>query len=128
MKTILKYIRAIITTVIFCWMSYITYAQKETELFIPIGQSPGVSGKLSVMGKCGSVIPHDSVVSLVQQQGSMTNCRIDHCTSIYLDRSKLKLTNIKGTLSDIKPGSLIEVKYLDNKPAGLTEWIKVQVE
>ena len=128
MKNILKYIRAIITIAVFCWMSYDTYAQKETELFIPIGQSPGVSGKLSVMGKCGPVIPHDSVVSLVQQQGSTTNCRIDHCTAIYLDRSKLKLTNIKGTLSDIKPGSLMEVKYLDNKPAGLAEWIKVQVE
>jgi hypothetical protein len=128
MKTILKYISAIIVTAIFCWMSYDTYAQKETELFIPIGQSPGVSGKLSVMGKCGSVIPNDSVVSLMQQQGSMTNCKINHCTAIYLDRSKLKLTNIKGTLSDIKPGSLMEVKYMDNKPGSLAEWIKVQME
>ena len=128
MKTILKYIRAIMIAAIFCWMSYDTYAQKETELFIPIGHSPGVSGKLSVMGKCESVIPRDSVVSLMQEPGGMKNCRINYCTAIYLDRSKLKLTNIKGTITDIKPGSLIEVKYIDNKPAGLVEWIKVQVE
>jgi hypothetical protein len=128
MKTILKHIRAITITAIFCWISYNTYAQKETELFIPLGQSPGVSGKLSVMGRCGTVTPRDSTVSVMQEPGGMKNCRVSSRSAIYLDRSKLKLTNIKGTLADIKPGSMIEVKYLDNKPGGLIEWIKVQIE
>jgi hypothetical protein len=128
MKTILKNTKVILVTAIFCWISYNTYAQKETELFIPIGQSPGVSGKLSVMGRCETIIPRDSTVSFMQEPGGMKNCRINNCTAIYLDRSKLKLINIKGTLADIKPGSVIEVKYMDNKPGGLTEWIKVQIE
>jgi hypothetical protein len=128
MKTILKHTTTIIVIAVFCWMSHTTYAQKETELFIPLGQSPGISGKLSVMGKCGTITPRDSVVSFMQEPGGMKTCRMNYCTAIYLDRSKLKLTNTKGSLADIKPGSIIEVKLVDNKPNGLIEWIKVQQE
>jgi hypothetical protein len=128
MKTILKHLRAVTVTAIFYWIPYNTYAQKETELFIPIGQSPGVSGKLSVMGKCGTMTRRDSVISFTLEPGGMQTCTITYRSAIYLDRSKLQLTNTKGTLEDIKPGSMIEVKYTDNKSAGLVEWIKVQIE
>jgi hypothetical protein len=128
MKTIFKHIKAILVMAIFCWMSYSTYAQKETELFIPMGQSPGVSGKVSVMGRCQTITIHDSAVSVMLEPGGMKSCRINNHSVIYLDRSKLKLTNTKGTLADIKPGSMIEVKYVDNKPDGVIEWIKVQIE
>ena len=127
MKTSLKHKTTILVVAVFCWMSHTTYAQKETELFIPVGQSPGISGKLSFIGKCGSITPRDSVVSFMEQ-GGMKSCRMNYCTAIYLDRSKLKLTNTKGSLADIKPGSIIEVKLVDNKPNGLIEWIKVQQE
>ncbi len=127
MITILKYIKALLVTAIFCWMSYNTYAQKETEVFIPLGQSPGVSGKLSVMGRAGTVTAHDSTLTLVLEGGSMT-LRMNGQTKIYLDKSKLKLTSTKGSLADIKPGLMIEIKYVDNKPGGLIEWIKVQLE
>ena len=128
MKTILKHMKGILITAILCWMSYDTYAQKETELFIPIGQSPGVSGKLSAMGRCETIIPRDSAINFMQEPGGMKRCKLSKCSAIYLDKSKLKLTNTKGTLADIKPGSMIEVKYVDNKPDGLIEWIKVQVD
>jgi hypothetical protein len=88
-----------------------------------------VSGKLSVVGKLGTISLHDSAVTLVQGQGEIKNFRINYHTAIYLDRSKLKLTNTKGTLADVKPGVMAEVKYMDNKPGGLlAEWIKVQLE
>ena len=123
----LKYIKPIIVTAILCWMSYDVYAQKETEVFIPLGQSPGVSGKLSVMGRVGTVRSHDSTLILGLAAELMTS-KMNAQTKIYLDKSKLKLTNTKGSIADIKPGLMIEVKYVDNKPGGLIEWIKVQLE
>jgi hypothetical protein len=122
-----KHIKAIMVTAIFCCIACNTYAQKETELFIPIGQSPGVSGKFSVMGRLGSVTTRDSTMALGMPSGLILS-KMNAQTKIYLDRSKLKLTNIKGTPADIKPGMMVEIKYVDNRRGGLIEWIKVQIE
>lgn len=53
--------------------------------------------------------------------------QITDTTQVWLDRSRLKLRNKKGTMEDIKPGLLVEVKYLDNKRDGVVEWVKVQL-
>ncbi len=119
--------KVIVFMVVLCCAFSGLYAQKETEVFIPLGQSPGVSGKLCVMGKVGTVSSHDSTLILGLEGGLLTS-RMNGQTKIYLDKSKLKLTSTKGSLADIKPGLMIEIKYVDNKPGGLIEWIKVQLE
>jgi len=103
------------------------YAQKETEVFIPVGKSPGVSGKYSIIGKVESVNAHDSVITVAQDTNIKT-LNINFHTQIYLDKSKVKQTNTKGSFTDIKQGQLIEVKYKDNKPGNSVEWLKVQIE
>ena len=123
----LKHIKTIILTIILCWVSYDIHAQKETEVFIPVGMSPGVSGKYSVMGRVETVNARDSSVTIRQESG-MKTIKITSGTKIYLDRSKLKLTNRKCYFSDCKPGMMVEAKYKDNKPGGLIEWLKVQLE
>jgi hypothetical protein len=127
MKTMLHHIKIIILTIILCWASYDMYAQKETEVFIPLGKSPGVSGKYSVMGRVETVNGSDSTVTIRQEAG-MRTVKITASTKIYLDRSKLKLTNTKCSFADCKPGRMVEAKYKDNKPGGLIEWLKVQLE
>ncbi len=101
------------------------YAEKSTELYIPIGQSPGLSGKYTVMGKIDQVNPQNQTIKMSGASGSYT-VKMTKRTFIYLDRSKDELSNIYGTLADCKAGDLVEVKFEDNSHSKPIEWIKVQ--
>jgi hypothetical protein len=100
-------------------------AEKATELYIPIGQSPGLSGEYTVMGKIDQVNPQNQTLKMSGASGSYT-VKMTKNTSIYLDRSKAQLSNIYGTLADCKGGDLVEVKFEDNSHSKPIEWIKVQ--
>ncbi len=100
-------------------------AEKSTELYIPIGQSPGLSGEYTVMGKIDQVNPQNQTLKMSGASGSYT-VKMTKNTFIYLDRSKTQLSNIYGTLADCKPGDLVEVKFEDNSRNKPIEWIKVQ--
>ena len=126
-KTILKNRKAWVLTILLCAVSFCLHAQKETEVFIPIGKSPGVSAKYSVIGKMEMVKASDSTIN-IRQEAAVKSMRMTADTEIYLDKSKLKLQNKKGTWADIKPGLTVEVKYIDNKPGNPVEWIKVLIE
>jgi hypothetical protein len=127
MKTFLKNNKTCLLIAILCFVSFCLHAQKTTEVYIPCGKSPGVSGKYSVMGKVEMVKTGDSTITMRQETG-LKSMRWTAATAIYLDKSKLKLQNRKGTWADIKPGMTAEVKYIDNKPGGKVEWVKVLVE
>jgi hypothetical protein len=104
-------------------------AQEMTERFIPIGQSPGLSGKHTVIGKIQTVNARDQTVVIVAPTGSW-NAKVTERTKIWLDRSKLAQTNVKGTLADLRPGATVEVKPEGRQRSGSggpAEWIKVQV-
>jgi hypothetical protein len=119
--------KIIVFIALLCWAFSSLYAQKETEVFIPLGKSPGVSGKYSVIGKVETMNANDSVITIAQDANIKT-FKINSHTEIYLDKSKLKLTNTKGSFADIKKGLLVEAKYKDNKLGDLIEWLKVQIE
>jgi len=126
-KTILKNRKSLLLIVILCAVSFCLHAQKETEVFIPIGKSPGVSGKYSMICTVQAIKVSDSIMAIKQESGDM-NLKITEQTKVYLDKSKLKLQNKKGTVADIKPGITMEVKYVDNKPGNPVDWIKVLIE
>jgi hypothetical protein len=100
-------------------------AEKSTELYIPIGQSPGLSGEYTVMGKIDQVNPRNQSIKMSGPSGSYTVKLTEH-TFIYLDRSKVRLPNNYGTLADCKVGDTVEVKFEDNSRSKPIEWIKVQ--
>ena len=113
---------------IICFLGFGAFsagAEKATELFIPIGQSPGLSGKYTVMGKIEQVNPQNKTLRMSGASGSYT-VEMTQRTFIYLDRSKARLSNTYGSLADCKVGDLIEVKFEDNSPNKPIEWIKVQ--
>jgi len=114
---------AILTILIFG--AFAVQAEKSTELFIPIGQSPGLSGEYTVMGKIGAVNAQNQSIKMSGPSGSYTVQLTQH-TSIYLDRSKTQLPNSYGTLADCKAGDTVEVKFVDNSRNKPLEWIKVQ--
>lgn len=104
------------------------HGQKATEMFIPIGQSPGLSGKITVIGTVETVDSRDQTVVVTGSAGSW-EVKVTKNTRIWLDRSKLRLSNKYGTFADLKTGRLVEVKYegTERKSKGPAEWIKVEV-
>ncbi len=104
-------------------------AHEMTERYIPVGQSPGLSGKYTVMGKIQAINAQDQTVTILGTTGTW-RAKITERTKIWLDRSQLRLTNLKGAFSDLRPGLTVEVKHEDHRrgvSSGPTEWIKVQL-
>jgi hypothetical protein len=98
------------------------------EVYIPIGQSPGVSGKLSAMGRITAVVrPTATQTGLIAvTDGNFTKWFVMvHHTVIYLDRNSVKKTNTVGTFADLKFGMLAEVN--PRKGTTIAKWIKVEV-
>jgi len=103
------------------------HGQKATEMFIPVGQSPGLSGRYTVIGRVETVNAKDRTVTIIGSSGTRTASMTSR-TQIWLDRSKLRLSNQKGTLADLRKGLTVEVKYANGeKEKGVAEWIKVEL-
>ena len=100
-------------------------AEKSTELYIPIGQSPGLSGEYTVLGKIDQVNLQNRTLKMSGASGSYT-VTLTESTSIYLDRSNVKRTSTYGSLVDCKAGDTVVVKFEDNSRNKPIEWIKVQ--
>jgi hypothetical protein len=101
------------------------FAQKTTELYIPIGQSPGLSGKHTLVGKIVQVNALNNTITMADATGTHSVAMAPG-TPIYLDKSKAGLPNSQGALTDCKAGDPIEVKFVDNARGKPAEWIKVQ--
>ena len=103
-------------------------AQKATEIYIPIGQSPGLSGKHTMMGRIQSLNAADRSMTVMDAAGAAVTVRTSPQTALWLDRSKLKQPNKKGSYADYRKDMMVEVKYRNNdRRAGVVEWVKVQM-
>jgi len=103
------------------------YGQKATEMFIPIGQSPGLSNKISIIGTIETIDARAQTIVVTGSSGSWSATITDR-TKIWLDKSKLRLPNQNGTFTDLRKGVLAEVKYEETGVSkGPAEWIKVQI-
>jgi len=127
----LKLVMGVVATGVWLWSGTPSaYGQKATEIFIPIGQSPGLSNKITVIGTIETIDPRGQTIAIAGPSGSWS-ATITGRTKIWLDKSKLRLTNEKGTFADLRRGQLVEVKYEDpegrSKAKGPADWIKVQI-
>ena len=103
------------------------YGQKATEMFIPIGQSPGLSNKISIIGTIETIDARAQTIVVAGSSGSWSATITDR-TKIWLDKSKLRLSNQKGTFTDLRKGRLAEVKYEQaGVSRGPADWVKVQI-
>lgn len=101
--------------------------QKSNEFFIPIGQSPGLSGKHTVIARVQTLDTSDRSMTLTDAAGGVMTVRPNPQTAIWLDRSQLKLPNRKGEFASLRKDMVVEVKYRNNdRAAGVVEWIKAQ--
>ncbi|MEE8244705.1 MAG: hypothetical protein V3R27_06905, partial [Pseudomonadales bacterium] len=98
----------------------------QTEIYIPIGKSPGLSGIHTGIGQIQGFDAASRTLSLAAQGGTRP-VRITGDTNIWLDRSKAKLRNKVGGVSEFVSGRRAEVKYLDPAKRQSAAWVKVEV-
>lgn len=103
------------------------HAQKTTEIYIPIGMSPGISGTYSVIGEVVSYDADTRTLTIRDDSGEHTATVTDE-TGIWLDRSGSGNPNIVGTVAAFEPGSRCEIKYVYDGTTRLVaaEWIKIE--
>ncbi len=104
----------------------ISFGHKQTEQFIPIGQSPGLSDKYTFIGIIKKVDMRNKLLK-IKGEDETRQVRFNTKTRVWLDRSKIKMTNLRGHLGKIRKGQRIEVKYIDHKRKRDAEWIKVEI-
>ena len=102
------------------------YGQKATEQYIPIGQSPGLSGIHTYLGAITQLSATNQTITVADSGGPRT-VRISSATRIWLDRSKLKQTNVSGGFSDLQTGRRVEVKFVNPQRRDAAEWVKVEI-
>lgn len=104
-----------------CW------AQQATELYIPIGASPGVSRTSSIIGQIVATDPQHKSLTLKDAAGT-TSVTLTDQTPVWLDRTRSSGRNEAGSLADLKDGATVEVKYKGSErgPTVAAEWIKVE--
>ena len=101
-------------------------AQEATEQFIPIGESPGVSGEESYLGECVAYDAEDRVLQMHGNRG-IRRILITEKTRIWLDRSPIEETNVVGDPGDLLPGRRMEVRYADPDDKEVADWVKVEI-
>lgn len=102
------------------------HGQKATERYIPLGQSPGVSQKVTSIGEIAGVDRPKRTMTIVEPAGRRT-VRITDKTRIWLDRTKLKQPNLTGTFADLQTGRRVEVKFEDSERRQAADWVKVDI-
>lgn len=105
----------------------IAYAQRSTEMYIPIGQSPGISGKQTAIGTITEVRQQDRVITCSLASGTIS-AKITPKTKVWIDRTRAKRASGYGSFADCTKGRKVEVKYLNNdrRDGGEADWVKVE--
>jgi hypothetical protein len=103
----------------------LAHGQEATERFIPIGQSPGVSGTQGTVGTIVAVDPEQRVLRLQAPAGPMT-VEIAEATRIWIDRHEFGLPTREGSFQDCQKGRRAEVKYAAPETRGVADWVKIQ--
>jgi hypothetical protein len=103
-------------------------AEKTTELYLPFGKSPGLSGKFTLIGTIAEINPQDQTLTLMTGASGTYTVTTTEYTLIFIDKSKLRQPNRYGTYSDFKTGMRVEVRFEADKRHRPAEWIKLLID
>jgi hypothetical protein len=102
------------------------HGQRETERYIPIGQSPGASGITTRIGAVDAVDPRTRTFVMTAPEGRYT-VAVTPQTRIWLDRSRQQQTALTGGFADLRAGRRVEVRYEDPARKKNVYWIKIEI-
>lgn len=103
-------------------MPEFAHGHQATELYIPIGSSPGISASRAYIGKISRVDYASSSMDVSGEKGAKS-IRVNEQTKYYLDRSQHGKKNEIGDMHDCEVGRRIEVNVADD---GTVVWIKIE--
>jgi hypothetical protein len=109
-----------------CIFSLSSNANKMTEQFIPIGNSPGVSYKQTSIGIIDSIDSGKREISVTEINGAQKRYIISDKTWVWLDNSKQRKTNSIGEFENCEVGQMVEVMPLQDQP-DKAEWVKLEL-
>ena len=119
----------VLVAAIVLWLAGLTAAdgQRTTEQFIPVGQSPGLSGVVTYLGEVVAVDPASRSLTMRRpgDTGTVT-VTVAPATRIWVDRSSLGLPNVTGGFGDLTAGGIAEVHFRDPDERRTAVWIKLQ--
>jgi hypothetical protein len=103
----------------------LVHSQEATERFIPIGESPGLSGKHTMLGEIQAV-DNEGRTLTVAANGQTYSVAVTTFTRIWIDRSQQQQPALTGTLADCRRGLQVEVKLEDDEQERVADWIKIR--
>jgi hypothetical protein len=86
--------------------------------------SPGLSQKYTSIGQIDGVDAQNRTVTVAGAAETHTVTVTDR-TTIWIDRTALKLPSKTGSFADLRTGRSIEVKYEDHDRKTFADWIKI---
>ena len=96
-------------------------AHQATEIYIPIGNSPGLSSDETLIGTIQRVDYDERSLEVLGSDGPL-KVSMNEKTRYFLDNSRRQQKSQLGTLLDCKVGYTVEIRFtLD----GLAAWIKI---
>ena len=127
MQNILPAVMRLATAAALCLAVSGAQAQRETEMFVPIGQSPGLSGKHTLLGTVMAIDSAQRSLTVKDAAGAEVRVQTIDITRQWLDRSTLSQPNRKANAADYRVGMTVEVKLRNNDRAlGMAEWVKLK--
>ena len=109
--------------------SHAADAQRTTEQFIPIGQSPGLSGVVTLVGEIVAVDPGAGSFTLRRPGDADTvTATVTNDTRIWLDRSSIGLASVTGGFGDLFVGGVAEIHFRDQEARRDAAWVKIQAD
>lgn len=97
-------------------------SQQATEVYIPIGQSPGVSGRDSIIGSI-STVDRERYRMMISVAGETKMVTMTPATRYYLDKTRARKQNKTSSFEDCEVGQRIEA-YVDDD--GNAVWVKIE--
>jgi len=101
--------------------------QRATEQYIPIGQSPGISGEYARIGTIDAIDVDARQMTIATETGPVV-VELTENTIVWVDRSELGKANAAGSLDDLAEGLEVEVlsEERERRGEGPAAWIKVR--
>ncbi len=99
-------------------------AHPAFERYIPIGESPGLSGSGTYIGRIREAEEADYTLVVQGEDRSRRTIRVVPSTDVWVDRSRRRRTNTAGGFEDCRPGRRVEVLLRGDSDEA--QWVKVE--